>query len=154
MYMVACGWRHTIAVAQSGNIYTFGWGKYGQLGHGDFADHLVPAQVQALKDKKIEAVCLDSCLFLLALHFHLHEIYPFLCKLVSDVIWVGVSDIRRMAAYFCTRHGWAAVWLGLEQGESQSLFRFMLSLPLLSSLLKRLHQFRVVTWSPFHRSDG
>lgn len=60
--MVACGWRHTIAVAESGNIYSFGWSKYGQLGHGDFADHLVPHQVQALKDKKIQAVCLDAYL--------------------------------------------------------------------------------------------
>lgn len=56
MNLVACGWRHTIAVANSGNLYTFGWSKYGQLGHGDFEDHLVPHQVQALKNKTIQAV--------------------------------------------------------------------------------------------------
>lgn len=56
MNMVACGWRHTIAVGKSGNIYSFGWSKYGQLGHGDFADHLVPHQVQFLKHKKIQAI--------------------------------------------------------------------------------------------------
>lgn len=56
MNLVACGWRHTIAVADSGNLYTFGWSKYGQLGHGDFEDHLVPFQVQALKSKSIQAV--------------------------------------------------------------------------------------------------
>lgn len=32
---VACGWRHTLAVDSSGVLYTWGWGKYGQLGHGD-----------------------------------------------------------------------------------------------------------------------
>ena len=54
--MVACGWRHTIVVSGSGKMYTFGWSKYGQLGHGNFHDQLVPSQVQALKDKKIQAV--------------------------------------------------------------------------------------------------
>lgn len=56
MDLVACGWRHTIAVAESGNLYTYGWSKYGQLGHGDHKDHLVPHQVAALKDKRIVQV--------------------------------------------------------------------------------------------------
>ncbi|CAM6119340.1 unnamed protein product [Calypogeia fissa] len=51
--LVACGWRHTIAVSDSGNLYTFGWSKYGQLGHGDYMDHLVPYQVGALKNKRV-----------------------------------------------------------------------------------------------------
>lgn len=50
MVLVACGWRHTITVSSSGSIYTYGWSKYGQLGHGDFEDHLIPHQVEALKD--------------------------------------------------------------------------------------------------------
>lgn len=32
---VACGWRHSAAVSDNGRLYTFGWSKYGQLGHGD-----------------------------------------------------------------------------------------------------------------------
>ncbi|RZC13221.1 Ultraviolet-B receptor UVR8 [Glycine soja] len=56
MAMVACGWRHTICVSSSGGLYTNGWGKYGQLGHGDFEDHLVPRKVQALSDKFISQV--------------------------------------------------------------------------------------------------
>ncbi|CAK8579014.1 unnamed protein product [Lathyrus sativus] len=54
--MVACGWRHTISVSSSGGLYTHGWSKYGQLGHGDFKDHLVPRKVQALSDKFISQV--------------------------------------------------------------------------------------------------
>ncbi|CAJ1937769.1 unnamed protein product [Sphenostylis stenocarpa] len=53
---VACGWRHTICVSSSGGLYTYGWGKYGQLGHGDFEDHLVPCKVEALSDKFISQV--------------------------------------------------------------------------------------------------
>ncbi|MCD7465236.1 Ultraviolet-B receptor uvr8 [Datura stramonium] len=50
MVMVACGWRHTICVSSSGALYTYGWSKYGQLGHGDFEDHLFPHKVQALHE--------------------------------------------------------------------------------------------------------
>jgi len=32
---VACGWRHSIAVTDKAKLYTFGWGKFGQIGHGD-----------------------------------------------------------------------------------------------------------------------
>lgn len=30
-----CGWRHSAVVTDAGQVYTFGWSKYGQLGHGD-----------------------------------------------------------------------------------------------------------------------
>ena len=32
---VAAGWRHSLCVDASGTVYSFGWAKYGQLGHGD-----------------------------------------------------------------------------------------------------------------------
>lgn len=54
--MVSCGWRHTISVSSSGGLYTHGWSKYGQLGHGDFEDCLVPRKVQAMSDKSISQV--------------------------------------------------------------------------------------------------
>jgi alpha-tubulin suppressor-like RCC1 family protein len=38
------------------SLYTYGWSKYGQLGHGDFEDHLVPHKVEALKDSTISQV--------------------------------------------------------------------------------------------------
>ncbi|XP_062439388.1 RCC1 domain-containing protein 1 [Rhea pennata] len=34
---ISCGSRHTAAVTRGGELYTWGWGKYGQLGHGDNA---------------------------------------------------------------------------------------------------------------------
>ncbi|XLS52130.1 hypothetical protein HN51_012807 [Arachis hypogaea] len=56
MIMVACGWRHTICVSCSGAVYTTGWSKYGQLGHGDFEDCLVPCRIQALNKMFISQV--------------------------------------------------------------------------------------------------
>lgn len=56
MVMVACGWRHTICVTSSGGIYTYGWSKYGQLGHGDFEDHLVPHKLEALSESFVTNV--------------------------------------------------------------------------------------------------
>ncbi|KAK3144729.1 hypothetical protein QOZ80_4AG0317040 [Eleusine coracana subsp. coracana] len=56
MVLIACGWRHTITVSSSGSLYTYGWSKYGQLGHGDFEDHLVPYKVEALKDSTISQI--------------------------------------------------------------------------------------------------
>ncbi|CAA6660402.1 unnamed protein product [Spirodela intermedia] len=56
MILVACGWRHTITVSSSSNLYTYGWSKYGQLGHGDFEDFLVPHRLEALCDKSITQI--------------------------------------------------------------------------------------------------
>ncbi len=32
--LLACGWRHTLAVTQTGQVYVWGRGTNGQLGHG------------------------------------------------------------------------------------------------------------------------
>nr|KAJ0208253.1 hypothetical protein LSAT_V11C500282280 [Lactuca sativa] len=56
MILVACGWRHTISVSSSGDLYTFGWSKYGQLGHGDFKDHLVPHKLDALHGQFVSQI--------------------------------------------------------------------------------------------------
>lgn len=50
---VACGWRHSIVVDTKGRLFTFGWSKYGQLGHGDNNDQLQPMQVAALADRRV-----------------------------------------------------------------------------------------------------
>ncbi|KAL0343235.1 UNVERIFIED_CONTAM: Ultraviolet-B receptor UVR8 [Sesamum angustifolium] len=56
MVLVACGWRHTISVSSSGSLYTYGWSKYGQLGHGDFEDHLIPHKLEALSEHRISQI--------------------------------------------------------------------------------------------------
>eukprot|EP00879_Flechtneria_rotunda_P006078 GHRR01006391.1.p1 GENE.GHRR01006391.1~~GHRR01006391.1.p1 ORF type:complete len:467 (+),score=165.58 GHRR01006391.1:204-1604(+) len=50
---VACGWRHSAAVTDAGRVYSFGWSKYGQLGHGDHDDRVVPAEVAGLSGRVV-----------------------------------------------------------------------------------------------------
>lgn len=46
--MVTCGSYHTAAVTGNGDLYTWGGGMYGKLGHGDEAGHSTPKRVEAL----------------------------------------------------------------------------------------------------------
>jgi RCC1 and BTB domain-containing protein len=45
---VSCGGFHTAAVTEDGDLYTFGGGEHGQLGHNDRMNKLKPTLVQAL----------------------------------------------------------------------------------------------------------
>lgn len=48
MVDVACGGAHSAAITASGELYTWGKGRYGRLGHGDSDDQLKPKLVEAL----------------------------------------------------------------------------------------------------------
>ncbi|NXH35546.1 RPGR regulator, partial [Myiagra hebetior] len=55
---VACGGEHTVVLTET-DVYTFGLGQYGQLGHGTFVfESSVPKSVKHLKRHKI---CNISC---------------------------------------------------------------------------------------------
>ena len=43
--MVAAGAEHTVAITEDGDLYGWGWGRYGNLGLGDRNDRLVPEKV-------------------------------------------------------------------------------------------------------------
>lgn len=45
--MVAAGAEHTAAVTEDGDLYGWGWGRYGNLGLGDRNDRLIPERVSA-----------------------------------------------------------------------------------------------------------
>lgn len=38
---VTCGWRHTVAITDRGNVYSWGRGTSGQLGHGETIDRYI-----------------------------------------------------------------------------------------------------------------
>ena len=51
--VVACGWRHSAAITRSGRLFTFGWSRYGQLGHGDNEERLRPYELSCLGKIKV-----------------------------------------------------------------------------------------------------
>ena len=42
---IACGSSHSAAIISNGELYTWGMGEYGRLGHGDTTTQLKPKQV-------------------------------------------------------------------------------------------------------------
>lgn len=57
---IACGSSHSAAITSSGELYTWGLGEYGRLGHGDNVTQLKPKQVKALVGHRIVQVACGS----------------------------------------------------------------------------------------------
>lgn len=57
---IACGSSHSAAITSSGELYTWGLGEYGRLGHGDNCTQLKPKLVTALLDHRIVQVACGS----------------------------------------------------------------------------------------------
>ncbi|CAH7342103.1 RCC1 domain-containing protein 1 [Phodopus roborovskii] len=50
----SCGSRHTAVVTRAGELYTWGWGKYGQLGHKDSSSLDRPCRVEYFSENQLE----------------------------------------------------------------------------------------------------
>nr|XP_051690280.1 LOW QUALITY PROTEIN: RCC1 domain-containing protein 1 [Oryctolagus cuniculus] len=50
----SCGSRHTAVVTRTGELYTWGWGKYGQLGHTDAASVDRPCRVEYFVNEQLQ----------------------------------------------------------------------------------------------------
>ncbi len=57
---IACGSSHSAAITSSGELYTWGCGEYGRLGHGDNITQLRPKQVRALAGQRVVQVACGS----------------------------------------------------------------------------------------------
>lgn len=53
---ISCGFAHSVAVTESGSVFTWGCGLFGRLGHGVHCDELVPRCVDALNAPMIHIV--------------------------------------------------------------------------------------------------
>lgn len=53
---IAAGSYHTVLLDKDGHLWTFGNGYYGQLGHGDTANQLVPKQVKEIPKIAVSAI--------------------------------------------------------------------------------------------------
>lgn len=50
---IGCGQLHSAAITDSNQVYTWGWGSGGCLGHGDMRYQLVPRLVASLQGEDI-----------------------------------------------------------------------------------------------------
>ena len=57
---VVCGSGHTVVLTEAGEVYTWGRGDDGRLGHGDNGWKYVPRLVDAIKDHKVTQVTCGS----------------------------------------------------------------------------------------------
>lgn len=56
---ITCGDLHNVALTESGEVYTWGWGVHGALGHGDRNYKHFPTVVSQLRGEKMEDI--DTC---------------------------------------------------------------------------------------------
>ena len=57
---VAAGARHSVLVSSTGDVFTVGWGLYGQLGHEDAEDTFAPRRVDHLAGIPVVSVAAGS----------------------------------------------------------------------------------------------
>lgn len=57
---IACGAHHVAVLTSKSEVYTWGKGANGRLGHGDVEDKGSPTLVEALKDKQVKSVACGS----------------------------------------------------------------------------------------------
>lgn len=57
---VACGAFHVAVLTSKTEVYTWGKGANGRLGHGDFEDRKAPTLVETLKDKQVKSIACGS----------------------------------------------------------------------------------------------
>ena len=57
---IACGSGHSAAIASNGELYTWGLGEYGRLGHGDTTTQLKPKLIEALVGQRVIQVACGS----------------------------------------------------------------------------------------------
>ncbi|CAD6227584.1 GSCOCG00001264001-RA-CDS [Cotesia congregata] len=57
---IACGSGHSAAIASNGELYTWGLGEYGRLGHGDTVTQLKPKLVEALVGQRVVQIACGS----------------------------------------------------------------------------------------------
>ena len=54
--VVSAGQQHSLALTADGAVWSWGYGEYGRLGHGDYQHQLLPKKVEALAGQRVVAV--------------------------------------------------------------------------------------------------
>ena len=53
---VSAGGHHTLAITADGSVWSWGYGSFGKLGHGDEQDQLLPKKIEAFAGQRVVAV--------------------------------------------------------------------------------------------------
>ncbi|KAI0507018.1 hypothetical protein KFK09_013136 [Dendrobium nobile] len=78
---IACGSYHVAALTSKTEVYTWGKGANGRLGHGDNDDRVLPTLVEALKDKHVKSVqCGSNFTAVICLHKTVCGAYQAVCS--------------------------------------------------------------------------
>jgi hypothetical protein len=114
---VTCGSYHTAAVTNRGDLYTWGGGMYGKLGHGKGAGCFTPKRVEGLVGvaRRIGA-CLASCVCLLSCvcaFYKVTERTPWWSHTLSLFLYI---ECLRQPAHGRSDDYWSALHVG-RQGE-------------------------------------
>ncbi|KAJ4951406.1 hypothetical protein NE237_028238 [Protea cynaroides] len=91
---VACGAYHVVVLTARNEVYTWGKGANGRLGHGDIEDRKTPTLVEALKDRHVKFITCGSN-FTAAICLH---------KWVSGVDQSQCSACRQAFGFTRKRH--------------------------------------------------
>jgi len=57
---IACGMKHTLAILESGELYSWGWNCRGQLGLGDDKDRYEPTKISSLEMHIVRTISCGS----------------------------------------------------------------------------------------------
>mmetsp|Transcript_10532 Transcript_10532/g.13672 ORF Transcript_10532/g.13672 Transcript_10532/m.13672 type:complete len:201 (-) Transcript_10532:485-1087(-) len=70
---IACGGEHSVALLSTGEVYSFGAGHKGQLGHGDTSNQYYPKLLEVMmKSRRVvrQVACGNNCTLVLAGEFN------------------------------------------------------------------------------------
>mmetsp|Transcript_13981 Transcript_13981/g.21458 ORF Transcript_13981/g.21458 Transcript_13981/m.21458 type:complete len:1008 (-) Transcript_13981:345-3368(-) len=80
---ISCGGEHSVALSEKGDVYTFGKGHLGQLGHDDGGrSHNLPKLVRKFKEdgrKTLQVACGNNCTLVLRGHYKVPSLFS-LCR--------------------------------------------------------------------------
>lgn len=91
---IACGSYHVAVLTSRNEVYTWGKGANGRLGHGDIEDRKTPTLVEALKDRHVKSIACGSN-FMTAICLH---------KWVSSAEQSQCSACRQAFGFTRKRH--------------------------------------------------
>ena len=85
---VETGDYHTLLLTDYGDVYSFGRGSEGQLGHSSRSDERLPHLISALRHETVTAIaCGSSTSFAITTSGKIYQwfVFPLISKLIKDV---------------------------------------------------------------------